>query len=170
MKAYYEYEDGTFWAVRTEGNDCFTIHGSKYRGLEPELMLEAEGVKFRGLMSNTRKTTYADPAAAEIEGQKTAQEKSVGSLKEDAEFWRIAIEINALLLFFVPDMYKTKELYALASHRNGLALRYVPAKTQDQELCMQAVKNNPRAIEFVDEKFKTRELCEKAIRMNGDTL
>jgi len=53
---------------------------------------------------------------------------------EDGTFWRIAIEIIALLLFFVPNTYKTKELCALASRRNGLALRYVPVEMRDQEL------------------------------------
>jgi len=30
MKAYYEYEDGTFWAILTAGGDCFTSEGCKY--------------------------------------------------------------------------------------------------------------------------------------------
>jgi len=30
MKAYYEYEDGTFWAIHTEGSDCFVVQDSKY--------------------------------------------------------------------------------------------------------------------------------------------
>jgi len=30
MKAYYEYEDGTFWAILTAGGDCFTAERCKY--------------------------------------------------------------------------------------------------------------------------------------------
>jgi len=41
MKAYYGYEDATFWAIRTEGHYCFTAHGSRYYDFWPELMLKA---------------------------------------------------------------------------------------------------------------------------------
>ena len=40
MRAYFEYGDSTFWAIRTEGNDCLTVQGSKYCRLSPELMLK----------------------------------------------------------------------------------------------------------------------------------
>ena len=42
MKAYYEYEDGTFWAIRTEGNSCFTANGSKYCDFYIDIMLNAD--------------------------------------------------------------------------------------------------------------------------------
>jgi hypothetical protein len=35
MKAYFEYGDGTFWALRTEGYDCFTAQGNKYEFFLP---------------------------------------------------------------------------------------------------------------------------------------
>ena len=41
MKAYFEYEGGTFWALRVEENICYTAYGSKYCGLNPEMMLKA---------------------------------------------------------------------------------------------------------------------------------
>jgi hypothetical protein len=44
MKAYYEYEDGTFWAIRTAGGDCFTAEGSKYKDIDPESMQRNETV------------------------------------------------------------------------------------------------------------------------------
>jgi len=172
IKAYYEYEDGTYWAIRTEGNDCYIYHGSKYFAFWPEFTLEAgvnEEKDYRGLW-NVHRTTYADSRTAEIKGQKLAREKSAGALKENAEFWRIAIEINALLLFFVPREYKTKELCALAARREGSALKYVPFEMRDQELCMQAVKNDAGALKFVNEKYKSREMCERAVRMYSDML
>jgi hypothetical protein len=45
MKAYYEYEDGTYWAIRTEGNACFTANGSKYCDLYLDIMLNNDSVE-----------------------------------------------------------------------------------------------------------------------------
>jgi hypothetical protein len=70
------------------------------------------------------KISFESLEAAESAAAKMAEEKSVGALTQDAEFWRTAIEINALTLFFVPDAYKTEELCELAVIRNGNALIY----------------------------------------------
>jgi len=86
MKAYYEYEDGTFWAIRTEGDECFIAEGNKYDDFDPELMQKAE-------------------TETEQEAILLAAEKSKYAIKQNAEFWRIAVEINPMLLFFVPDEY-----------------------------------------------------------------
>ena len=91
MKAYYEYENGTFWAIRTAYGDCFTAQGNKYEGFDPESMQKAE-------------------VETEQEALLMEAEKSVSAIDQDAEFWRSAIEINAMLLFFVPDEYRTPEL------------------------------------------------------------
>ena len=67
MKAYYEYEDGTFWAMRTECNDCFTAYGSKYNSFNPEIMLEAKTTvetERNRRLSNMLRTIYADPVTA----------------------------------------------------------------------------------------------------------
>ena len=105
MKAYYEYEDGTFWAIRTEGYICLTAQGSKYYRYWPDFFLEplTEKEERWWMLEHSKKTVFADSPAAEEEGQKLAVEKSAGAITQDAEFWRIAIEINAYLIYFVPD-------------------------------------------------------------------
>jgi len=105
MRAYYEYEDGTFWAIHTTGGDCFIAHGSKYEDSDWRL---------------ADKVIFESPEAAEQKAAKMAVEKSVSAIGQDAEFWRIAIEIDAHTLFYVPDEYMTKELCALAVERNGV--------------------------------------------------
>ena len=172
MKTYFEYEDGTFWAIRTRDSDCFAIHDSKYTGWNPEWMLEA-GIERKNnlrIMSNAEKISCDDPNAAKREAERRISEKSQGALKQDAEFWHIAIEINAFLLFFVPDEHKTKELCSLAVRRNGRALQYVPVEMQDKELCTLAVNNNSLALKFMKEDLKTSSLCEKAVSLNGGAL
>jgi hypothetical protein len=77
MKEYFEYEDGTFWAIRTEGSNCFTVHGSKYSGLNPETMLDIKTEeKNYWQLPNLQHTTFADSSAAEVEGQKWRRKKT----------------------------------------------------------------------------------------------
>jgi len=156
MKAYYEYEDGTFWAIRTEGGDCFTAQGNKYEQFWPDSMLEAEKLSFESVEK------------AELKAAKMAAQKSASSLKQDAEFWRIAIEINALLLLFVPDEYKTPELCTLAVTRNRHALKYVPRQSRNVKLFEKAIYNASHALEYVDENKKTKELCLMAVSPPDD--
>jgi hypothetical protein len=158
MKAYYDYEDGTFWAIRTEGENCFIAEGSKYDDFWPDLMLKAgtEEKQLWGAMSpNGRKIPCESPDAAEQKAAKMMAEKSVAAIRQDVEFWRIAIDINAMLLFFVPDVYKAQELCALAVVKNGGALQYVPPEMRSPELCKRAVYNNSYALEYVGENEKT---------------
>ena len=164
MKAYYEYEDGTFWAIRTEGNSCFTANGSKYCDLYLDIMLDADSVEEGLIPQHAAKLSFESEEAAEAAALKMIEKNSAGALAQDAEFWRSAIEINARLLFFVPDPYKTEELCALAAARNGRALEYVPAQMKSYKLCRKAVFNNGCTLQYVDDDLKTEELCEMAVK------
>ena len=89
MKAYYEYEDGAFWAIRTEDADCFTSEGNKYFGFWPELLLKAgtEEEQYWCMPPNAKRISFESPDAAEQEAAKMAAEKSVSAIKQDAEFY-----------------------------------------------------------------------------------
>jgi predicted DNA-binding WGR domain protein len=134
MKEYFEYSDSTFWAIRTQGNDFITSEGSIYCNFWPELMLKVgtEEGKYWVKPPNAKRTSFSDDARAETEAIKMAEEKIAGSLVKDDDFWHIAIELNAHLLFFVPTESITKELCTLAAKRDGRVLKYVPVEMQDQ--------------------------------------
>jgi len=170
MKSYYEYEDGTFWAILTAGGDCFIIEGNKYEYFDPESMLKAGSEENWRMPPNKKKILFENPETAEQEAAKTAAEKSISAIKQDAEFWRIAIEINALLLFFVPDEYLTPELCSLAVGRNGMALKYVPLQMRSREMNKQAVYNNWTALMYVNEDERTEEMCRIAVDQCGSAL
>jgi hypothetical protein len=92
----------------------------------------------------------------------------------DGAFWRTSVEMNPLLLFFVPDEYHTEELYRLAVQRyggeGGGALRYVPVEKRSAALCAQAVYNTAWALEFVPPEVQTLELCQKAVKALGSAF
>jgi len=178
MKAYYEYEDGTFWAIRVKGENCFTAHGSKYRVFWPENMLKAgtEEAEHCFMPPDAQRLSFSNPAEAEEQAAKMIKEKSKknesgsAALKQDAEFWRIAIQISAHRLFFVPEEYKTRELCVLAACRNGTALRYVPPEMQDTEICELALNNDADALEYVYGELVTWEMCLRAVKTSGSAL
>ena len=156
-----------------EGVNCLTVQGSKYCRLHPLFMVVAildEEYKPSRISPNMQKITFADPVSARIAGGKMTDEKRAGSVTQDAEFWRTVIEINPLLLFFVPIEYRTKELCSLAAGRNGFALWFVPVEMQDMELCTQAVHNLPYMLKIVREDLKTKELCDLAVGIDGEAL
>ena len=63
---------------------------------------------------------------------------------------------------YIPEEYKTKELYQLAVKSNGEALEYIPEEFRTQELCELAVQSNGMALLHVPEKFKTFKICKMA--------
>ena len=132
MKAYFEYEDGSFWAIRTDDNVLFTTCGSIY-DFRP-LFIEVKKI-LNDVSADIEKMTFIDSSTTELEADKITAEKRKAALKQDAEFWKIAIEINANLLYFVPDEFKTVDLYNLAVVRNGKALRFISLELNTPNLC-----------------------------------
>ena len=81
MKAYIEYEDSTFWAIRVEGGDCFTAHGSRNRKFWPEHMLKAgtEEEEYYKFAPNKKRVSFASPAEAANQAAKLIDGKSGGN-------------------------------------------------------------------------------------------
>jgi hypothetical protein len=86
MKAYYEYDDGTFWAIRAEGCNCFTWEGSKYGLFLPEQMLKVGTEEGWRITQKVAKISFESPEAAEREAVRMAAVKSADTEKQDAEF------------------------------------------------------------------------------------
>jgi len=175
MKAYFEYEDGTFWAIRAEGENCFTA-GGKDGKFWPELMLKAgtEEEKHYTMPPDAKRLSFTSPAEAEEQAAKMIGEKSEKnesgspSLKQDAEYWKLAVKRNACCLFFVPDEYKTKKLCAMAVRRDGWALQYVPSEIQDAKICELALNKNAfAALKYMSENLITEEICQNAVKKSG---
>ena len=172
MKAWFAYEDGACFALRTDGAACYTARGSRYDDFSPEMMLKAGAADADNylLPPKAQKILCVDEAEAESAAAGLIAEWGGNALTEDGEFWRVTVEMNPLLLFFAPDEYRSKELYRLAVIREGRSLRYVPPEDRAAALCEQAVYNCALALEFVPAALKTVELCQKAVKESGGVL
>ncbi len=53
------------------------------------------------------------------------------------------------ILEFIPEKYKTLELYKLAVENGGSALEYVPEQYITLELCRYAIQNNIWSLKYV---------------------
>ena len=118
MKAYFEYEDDSFWAIRTNGCECITAEGSRVFQFLPEKMLDMKSEEEEVLFGlKMKKIEFPDPETAEQEATKMIEEKRINAVEQDADFWYKKIDFCGNLIFFVPDEYKTEELCALAGMR-----------------------------------------------------
>ena len=67
-----------------------------------------------------------------------------------------AVKKLPYLLRYLPDQYKTQQMWDKAILENGGALKAVPDCYKNQETCNKAVDNYLHALEFVPECYKTQ--------------
>jgi len=176
---FFAYEDGTFWAIAAYGSDCFTSEDSVikkpisrgdedlYDFVEVDTSKSEEERDWFYFMPNPEKISFADPDTAEREAQKMAAEKSKTALKYSHEFWLTIIEARPKFLRFVPEEYRTKELYTLAVRKDRHMLSKIPAEIQTAKLCRLAISDYPFSFQCVREDLMSSELCEEAVRRSG---
>jgi len=90
-----------------------------------------------------------------------------------AEFYLEAVKWNGLALGAISEVFKTAEIAELcfeAVKQNGSALRYVPEEFKTVELCLEAARQNGSALEYVPLEHKTVELCFEATKQNDKAL
>jgi hypothetical protein len=85
-------------------------------------------------------------------------------------FCEKAVSINGLVIKFVPENYRTKEICEIAISQNGRALEYVPENLIDYSLCKKAISQDGYALKFVPENLIDYSLCEKAISQDGNAI
>ncbi|MFJ7817767.1 DUF4116 domain-containing protein [Bacillus toyonensis] len=71
---------------------------------------------------------------------------------------------------YIPDEFRTKELYLEAIKQNGKALKYVPDKYKWEGFCKIAIMQNGLALEFVPKNILSKELFVLAVAQNGLSL
>jgi len=72
---------------------------------------------------------------------------------------RIAVELDGEALYYVPEEYRTKEIYEMACKRTGLMLKNVPSRLIDKQICEYAVASEGLSLEFVPNKYITKDIC-----------
>ena len=147
---------GTRWCTSAEKNNLFWDYAEK-SPLFILLMPNGDKLQFWKYKNNIQ---FMDEADNEVE------------LKYIEQNWDILEPVCSWLnnLKFIPDEYRTKELYELAVRQNGFALDYISKTLRTPKLCEIAVKSNGHALRFIPHEYKTQEICELAVKNNGDAL
>ncbi|MGN7940960.1 DUF4116 domain-containing protein [Virgibacillus sp. 6R] len=86
------------------------------------------------------------------------------------ELYLEAIKQNGEALKYVPDKYKSESICKIAIMQNGLALEFVPKNILSEELFVLAVEQNGLALEYVPSKNKTKKICNAAVNNNALAL
>lgn len=60
-----------------------------------------------------------------------------------------AVSRNGLVIDYITNSIRTKELYMCAIRQNGLVLHLVSREFVDDEMCLIAIRQNPEALRFV---------------------
>ena len=64
---------------------------------------------------------------------------------------------------YIPDQYKTKEMWEYAVNMCSSYLCDVPDNLITQEMCDNAVLRCSDSLEFVPKKYKTEQMCKAAV-------
>ena len=74
--------------------------------------------------------------------------------------------VKDLFSWFVPDQYKTQEMWNREVQRDPWRLKQVPDQYKTQEMCNETVQRVPRVLKFVPDQFVTQEMCNEAVQSN----
>ena len=77
---------------------------------------------------------------------------------------------DLLSIWFVPDQFKTQEMWNKTVQSYPWALKYVPDQYKTQEMCNEAVEKKPRVLRFVPDQFVTQEMWHKAVKKKPEVL
>jgi hypothetical protein len=91
-------------------------------------------------------------------------------LKNDRAVCLAAVKQNGLVLRYVPDSLRTKEVSLAAVEQDGRALEYVPEALKTEDMCLAAVKEDGRALKYVPAALKTADMCLAAVKQDDWAL
>lgn len=74
-----------------------------------------------------------------------------------------AVKDSAEALDYVPEKYRTEEIYQEACKHGGWVLNQVPEEYMNYEICQYAVMSYGDALKYVPEKYKNRDIYLKAV-------
>ena len=74
------------------------------------------------------------------------------------------------VLVWVPDQYKTQEMWNEAVQGAPWVLVWVPPWLVTREMCNEAVQSDPWMLEHVPDQYKTQEMCNEAVRREPEVL
>jgi hypothetical protein len=157
---------GTRWCTSAYNNNMFW----NYAKDSPLfiLLIPANGEKLQ-LWKNikkSQKTEYDDNIQFMDESDNSI------SLEYIEQNWTLLKPICLWLndLKFIPEKYRTNEIYLNAIKQNGCNIKYIPDNLLTKELCELAVKQNGWCIKDISSNFLTKELYELAVQSNGEAL
>jgi len=81
-----------------------------------------------------------------------------------------AVQMNGLVLLFVPEEMRTFEICLAAVQKNGHALEFVPEEMRTFEICLAAVQQNGNTLQYVPEEKMTPEIILAAVQNYGWAL
>ena len=75
-----------------------------------------------------------------------------------------AVEEDPSSLRYVPDLFKTQEMWDATVAPNLYTFRFISGQYKTQGMCIKVVRMYPCLYEFVPDHLKTQEICDKAVR------
>ncbi len=81
-----------------------------------------------------------------------------------------AVKNYGSALRYVPEEYRSEEIYAVACRNDGEMLWIVPTSLRSHELCLDAVSSKGEALRYVPEHLKTEDICFAALRKDIDAI
>lgn len=134
-----------------------------------------------------RKTTMQQPIEKPVklpQAPKSDEEKRIESIRRNGgrhlqnfkeenityAMCLAAVEDDGFAIRFVPQQFRTKEMYMIACKSYGDILSSVPKEYLSKELCERAISSAGCAIKYVPDELKTREMFLRAIKKEPGVL
>lgn len=80
---------------------------------------------------------------------------------------KAALNLKGIVLKYIPEKFRTKEICTAAVTTFGIALKWCPLNLITVDICERAVKNDGRAYHYVPKKFREYDVNYLTVNNNG---
>lgn len=81
-----------------------------------------------------------------------------------------SVQTHGMILQYVPDHRRTREICLLAMRTHGLAIYMVPTACRNTEMCVTAMRENGMALECIPYEERTKTICNEAVHQNPQAI
>jgi hypothetical protein len=119
-----------------------------------------------------REVTIPNDARVHFEGNKFKADRVILGPRRKLTYndYLEAVQCRVHNVQFVPEIYRTEELYIAAASHMGCALKYISEISKTKKVCETAIRSYAGAIKYIPEKLITKEMCIDVVKRYKHSL
>ncbi|MDR1172851.1 MAG: DUF4116 domain-containing protein, partial [Bacteroidales bacterium] len=117
----------------------------------------------REFMMNIKPAVIDGEIARELIGRVPSLIKDLPDHVRDKQLYMYALELDAKVLRYIPDSYKTEELCRNTIKRDSEAITGLPQSLQKHDFYMKLVRENGMNLKYIPREHREKDICRTAL-------